>query len=130
MVGRTRIGTCSPLGKANRSAFRSGHSGGAVKTLILAGGSGGLGAVLARLALERGYKPVIGYRANNERAGKLAKELKVPIVAGDIAEESVRAGLIEAARDAGELYGLAVLSGDPARVPIEKASADDLLASM
>lgn len=101
-----------------------------MKTLILAGGSGGLGAALARLAVERGYKPVIGYRGNHERAGKLAAELAAPTVAGDIAEESVRDRLIEAARGAGELYGLAVLSGDPARVPIEKATADDLLASM
>jgi len=101
-----------------------------LKTLILAGGSGGLGAALARLAVERGYKPVIGYRGNHERAGKLAAELAAPTVAGDIAEESVRDRLIEAARGAGELYGLAVLSGDPARVPIEKATADDLLASM
>jgi NAD(P)-dependent dehydrogenase (short-subunit alcohol dehydrogenase family) len=101
-----------------------------VKTLILAGGSGGLGAVLARLAVERGYKPVIGYLRNHERAGKLADELKAPTVAGDISDEVVRSKLIQAARGAGELYGLAVLSGDPARVPIEKASADDLLASM
>jgi NAD(P)-dependent dehydrogenase (short-subunit alcohol dehydrogenase family) len=101
-----------------------------MKTLILAGGSGGLGSVLARQAVERGYQPVIGYLGNHERAGKLARELNAPIVAGDLAEESVRARLIEAARSAGELYGLAVLSGDPARVPIEKASADDLLASM
>lgn len=101
-----------------------------MKTLILAGGSGGLGAVLARLAVERGYKPVIGYLGNHERAGKLAEELKAPKVAGDIAEESVRLKLIEAARSVGDLYGLAVLSGEPARVPIEKASTDDLLASM
>jgi NAD(P)-dependent dehydrogenase (short-subunit alcohol dehydrogenase family) len=101
-----------------------------MKTLILAGGSGGLGSVLARLAVERGYRPVIGYRGNHERAGSLAKELNAPAVDGDIAEESVRGRLIQAARSMGDLYGLAVLSGDPARIPIEKASADDLLASM
>src|SRR4026208_139069 len=101
-----------------------------MKTLILAGGPGGLGAALARMAAERGYRPVIGYLGNHERAGKLADELKVPKVAGDIADESVRAKLIEAAHEAGGLYGLVVLSGDPARVPIEKASADDILASM
>src|SRR5436190_6798517 len=100
-----------------------------MKTLILAGGSGGLGAVLARLSVERGYQPVIGYLGNHERAGKLAEELKAPKVAGDIAEEAVRSKLIQAARSAGDLYGLVVLSGDPARVPIEKASVDDLLAS-
>jgi NAD(P)-dependent dehydrogenase (short-subunit alcohol dehydrogenase family) len=74
-----------------------------MKTVILAGGSGGLGAVVARLAVERGYKPVIGYRGNHERARKLAEELKAPTVAGDLAEDAVRARLIEAARSAGEL---------------------------
>jgi NAD(P)-dependent dehydrogenase (short-subunit alcohol dehydrogenase family) len=101
-----------------------------MRTLILAGGSGGLGAVVARMAAERGYRPIIGYRANHERAQKLGAELQAPIVPGDIADDDVRARLIETARGAGELYGLAVLSGDPARVPIEKASVDDLLASM
>ncbi|HEX4999449.1 MAG TPA: SDR family oxidoreductase, partial [Terriglobia bacterium] len=101
-----------------------------MKTLILAGGSGGLGAVVARMASARGYKPVIGYRANHERAHRLATELGVAVVPGDIADEGVRMRLIEAARQSGELYGLAVLTGDPARVPIEKASMDDLLNSM
>jgi pteridine reductase len=82
------------------------------------------------MAAERGYRPIIGYRANHERAQKLGAELQAPIVPGDIADDDVRARLIETARGAGELYGLAVLSGDPARVPIEKASVDDLLASM
>lgn len=100
-----------------------------MKTVILAGGSGGLGSAVARLAVERGFTPVIGYLHNHDRAAALAGELRAPLVAGDIAESSVRLRLIEAARGVGELYGLAVLSGDPARVPIEKASLEDLLAS-
>ena len=101
-----------------------------MKTIILAGGSGGLGSAVARLAAERGYKPVIGYLRNHDRAMVLAGELNAPVVAGDIADSAVRGRLIEAARAGGELYGLAVLAGDPARVPIEKASMDDLLVSM
>jgi NAD(P)-dependent dehydrogenase (short-subunit alcohol dehydrogenase family) len=100
-----------------------------MKTVILAGGSGGLGSAVARLAVQTGYKPIIGYLRNHDRARALAAELNVPIVAGDIAELSVREQLLQAARDAGELYGLVVLSGDPARVPIEKAKMEDLLAS-
>ena len=100
-----------------------------MRTLILAGGSGGLGSAVARLASERGFKPVIGYLRNKDRAEALAAELSAPTVAGDIAEPAVRERLIQAARNAGELYGLAVLSGDPARVPIEKATMEDLLAS-
>jgi len=100
-----------------------------MKTVILAGGSGGLGTALAERMAERGFKPVIGYLRNRERAEKLAERLNAPAVEGDIAEESVRLRLIDAARGAGELYGLVVLAGDPARVPIEKASLEDLMAS-
>jgi 3alpha(or 20beta)-hydroxysteroid dehydrogenase len=101
-----------------------------VKTIIFAGGSGGLGAAAVRLAAARGYKPVIGYLRQSDRAKALGEELRAPVVGGDIAEASVRSALIKAARNAGELYGLVVLSGDPARVPLETASMDDLLASM
>ena len=101
-----------------------------MKTVILAGGSGGLGSAVARLAAQQGYKPIIGYLHNHDRAERSLTELNAPAVAGDIAEPSVREQLIQAARGAGELYGLVVLSGDPARVPIEKASMEDLLASM
>jgi NAD(P)-dependent dehydrogenase (short-subunit alcohol dehydrogenase family) len=93
-----------------------------MKTVILAGGSGGLGSAVARLAAARGYKPVIGYLRNHDRAAALASELKIQAIGGDIAEAAVRDQLIGAARASGELYGLVVLSGDPARIPIETAS--------
>ena len=100
-----------------------------MKTVILAGGSGGLGAAAARLAAQRGFLPVIGYRRNRERAESLAREVSGQSIEGDILQPSGRSGLIDAARRAGELYGLAVFVGDPARVPIEQASIDDLTAS-
>jgi NAD(P)-dependent dehydrogenase (short-subunit alcohol dehydrogenase family) len=100
-----------------------------MKTIIFAGGSGGLGSSAARLAADRGYCPVIGYLHHHERANALAGELKAPVIGGDIADDDVRKRLIDAATAAGELYGLVVLSGDPARVPLEKASMEDLLAS-
>jgi NAD(P)-dependent dehydrogenase (short-subunit alcohol dehydrogenase family) len=100
-----------------------------MKTIIFAGGSGGLGATAARLAAERGYKPVIGFLRREDRASALAAELHAPIVGGDIADDGVRKRLIDSAKTAGDLYGLVVLSGDPARVPVEKASMEDILAS-
>jgi NAD(P)-dependent dehydrogenase (short-subunit alcohol dehydrogenase family) len=100
-----------------------------VKTIIFAGGSGGLGSAAARLAARNGYQPVIGFLRNRERATALGKELNAPVIEGDIAADEVRMRLIEAARAAGELYGLVVLSGDPARVALEKATIEDLLAS-
>jgi NAD(P)-dependent dehydrogenase (short-subunit alcohol dehydrogenase family) len=101
-----------------------------MKTVILAGGSGGLGSCLARSIAARGDKPVIGYLRNSTRANALAAELSCPAVAGDIAEAPVRQNLIEAAARQGDLYGLVVLAGTPARVPIEEATVEDLLASM
>ena len=38
--------------------------------------------------------------------------------------------MLDEARSAGDLYGLVPLVGHPARVPIETATEDDLLASM
>jgi NAD(P)-dependent dehydrogenase (short-subunit alcohol dehydrogenase family) len=100
------------------------------RSLIVAGGSGGLGAAVARLGAQRGYAPVVGYLRNRERAEALASELGADAVGGDIGEPETRARLIEAARSAGMLYGLAVLTGDPARVPIETATLDQILDSM
>jgi len=106
------------------------------RSIILAGGSGGLGAVLAESLAERGAIPVIGCRNNRERADALANTLsqrfgiRVPVVAGDILDGTVRERLIDAAKEAGSLYGLVPLLGSPARVPIEIATEDDLIDSM
>jgi NAD(P)-dependent dehydrogenase (short-subunit alcohol dehydrogenase family) len=106
------------------------------KSIILAGGSGGLGAWLAENLAERGAIPIIGYRSDRERAESLAKKLsqrysvQVPLVEGDVLDPAVRQQLIESAKRAGSLYGLVPLLGSPARIPIEKATEQDLLESM
>jgi 3-oxoacyl-[acyl-carrier protein] reductase len=106
------------------------------KTIILAGGSGGLGAAIAESLAERGAIPVLGYFRNFERAESLARRLsekhgvRVPAVGGDILDVSVRQRLIDEAQGAGGLYGLVPLVGNPARVPIETATEQDLAESM
>ena len=106
------------------------------KSVILAGGSGGLGAAVAFAVAERGGIPVIGCLRNRERAEQLAKDLKTrtgvesPVVAGNVLQEETRKKLIDVAKSAGELYGLVPLLGNPARVPIESATEEDLLDSM
>ena len=106
------------------------------KSIILAGGSGGLGAAVAQALCERGAIPVIGCLRNRERADALAERLSkaygvtAPVVAGDILDASVRQRLIDEAQRAGELYGLVPLVGNPARVPIETATEQDLIDSM
>jgi NAD(P)-dependent dehydrogenase (short-subunit alcohol dehydrogenase family) len=106
------------------------------KSIILAGGSGGLGAFLAEELAARGAVPVIGCRTNQERAEALAGRLsekygvRIPVVVGDVLDSAVRAALMDAAQDAGELYGLVPLLGNPARIPIEQATEHDLIESM
>ncbi len=100
------------------------------KSIILAGGSGGLGSTLAEIIAGQGGVPVIGCLSHRERAEKLGERLKAPVVAGDILDASIRKRLVEEAVKAGELYGLVSLVGHPARVPIENATEQDLLHSM
>jgi 3-oxoacyl-[acyl-carrier protein] reductase len=106
------------------------------KSVILAGGSGGLGAAVEAAVAQRGGIPVIGCLHNRERADQLAKDLKsrtgveAPVVAGDVLRDDTRRRLIDTAKSAGQLYGLVPLLGNPARTPIENATEQDLLDSM
>lgn len=105
------------------------------KSIILAGGSGGLGSAVAEALAARGAIPVVGCRSNTDRALHLADQLQekygilAPVVAGDILDAGVRQELIDTAKRAGSLYGMVPLVGQPARVPIETADLDAILAS-
>jgi 3-oxoacyl-[acyl-carrier protein] reductase len=106
------------------------------KSIILAGGSGGLGAEVAESLCRQGALPVIGYLRNSERAESLARKLsanygmRVPAVGGDILDVTVRQRLLYEAQQGGDMYGLVPLAGNPARVPIETATENDLMESM
>jgi len=106
------------------------------KSIVLAGGSGGLGAAVADDLAARGAIPIIGCRSNRNRAEALADSLfdnygiRPPIVVGNILEKSVRTELIDAAQRAGTLYGLVPLVGQPARISIETATDQDLIDSV
>jgi NAD(P)-dependent dehydrogenase (short-subunit alcohol dehydrogenase family) len=77
---------------------------------VIAGGSGGLGSAAVRM-LANEWRVVFSYLSNAERAQSLAP-MGRPVQA-DLAEADDRRKLLDAAP---ELYGLAVFSGDPARV--------------
>ncbi len=105
------------------------------RTIILAGGSGGLGAVLADFLAGRGARPILGCFRNVDRARAIAGDIErrhgvsVPVVAGDVFEKGTRVRLMDEASALGPLYGLVPLVGAPARVPIEEATEEDLLAA-
>lgn len=82
-----------------------------MSAIVLAGGSGGLGAATAELLAAEGFRLVVSYRSNGQRAERLAGIAKV--VQADITNAEDRTRLLDAAPD---IYGLVVFTGDPARV--------------
>jgi NAD(P)-dependent dehydrogenase (short-subunit alcohol dehydrogenase family) len=78
--------------------------------IVLAGGTGGLGAATAELLAQEGARLTLSYRANVERAERL-RSLGA-IVQADLTVAADRARLLDAAP---ELYGLVVFAGTPAR---------------
>jgi len=105
------------------------------RVVILAGGSGGIGAVVARRLHAEGAPLVLGYRRSHERAAALAQELRaagdapVALVPGDLADPKVRLRLIAEARALGAPYGLVVLAGDPARPRQGEATPEEMEAA-
>ena len=90
------------------------------RQIILAGGSGGLGSETARSLSEEGADLVVSYARDAVRARDLRDIAR--IVQADITRQEEREQLLDAA---GDLYGLVVFTGDPARVgrPEELESA-------
>jgi NAD(P)-dependent dehydrogenase (short-subunit alcohol dehydrogenase family) len=107
------------------------------KTVIVAGGCGGLGAAAVALLAREGADLVVGYPANRERAEALRHAIEstygcgISLVAGDIASAEVREAYLAAAQkiDA-PLAGVAIFPGDPARVPFENLNSETLLATL
>jgi NAD(P)-dependent dehydrogenase (short-subunit alcohol dehydrogenase family) len=80
------------------------------KPIVLAGGAGGIGSAVAEALSGEGAKLVISYRSNRERAEKWSD--RATVIAADLAAPQDRERLLDAAP---ELYGVVILSGDPAR---------------
>lgn len=106
------------------------------RSVILAGGSGGLGSAVAALLARDGASLVIGYRGNTDRAAQLKSHLgkygrAIELVSGDIADTETRNRLLEAAQRTGDaIYGMVCLVGDPARVRFDDAGLEELDRSM
>src|ERR1700679_2059775 len=107
------------------------------KTVVVAGGSGGLGASTVALLAREGTHLIVGYRANRERAEALRAAIEssygstVSLVAGDIASAAVREAFLTAAQKfSAPLAGVAIFPGDPARVAFEDLNRETLLASV
>lgn len=80
------------------------------KRIVLAGGTGGLGAEAARALAAEGARVIATYAHNAQRARELA--VTADVMQADITKPADRRQLLDAA---GDLYGLVVFTGDPAR---------------
>jgi 3-oxoacyl-[acyl-carrier protein] reductase len=106
-------------------------------SVVVAGGTGGLGAATVVLLALEGAHPIVGYRENRERAGMLSAAIekrfgrKVLLVEGDISEARTREKFLELASNSGApLAGAAIFPGHPARVAWQDLDRESLLASM
>jgi NAD(P)-dependent dehydrogenase (short-subunit alcohol dehydrogenase family) len=107
------------------------------KSVIVAGGTGGLGGATVALLSREGAHLIVGYQKDAERAGKLCAAIekqsgaKLVLVAGDLAEKKVRRKYLDAAEKLGApLAGVAIFPGTPARVALQDLDRDSLLASL
>jgi NAD(P)-dependent dehydrogenase (short-subunit alcohol dehydrogenase family) len=107
------------------------------QAVIVAGGTGGLGAASVALLAREGAHLVVGFRVNRGRALKLSDAMekkfgkKLRLVEGDLCEAGVRHEYLKAAEATGApLAGAAIFSGDPARVPFESLDHKALVGSL
>ncbi len=110
------------------------------KTVVVAGGTGGLGAATVALLAREGARVVVGYRANRERAQALQRAIeqqvgqRIALVAGDINAASTRRAYLDAAAElAGKdsaLAGAAIFPGDPARARLTELDRETMEASL
>ncbi len=89
------------------------------RTILLAGGSGGLGSASAESLAKEGARVIVSYKADRERAAKLGVET----MQADITIAADRSRLLDAAAG---LYGLVVFTGIPSRSTGEQAMRTSL----
>jgi NAD(P)-dependent dehydrogenase (short-subunit alcohol dehydrogenase family) len=113
--------------------FDFNEAGLAGRVVLVAGGTGGLGAATVAVLARDGATVVAGYRSDRGRAEALKQAVRadfgreIHLIEGDISDPTTRARYIEAADSVGEgLYAMLCFTGDPARVKFDEATDEDL----
>src|SRR5512134_3791439 len=106
------------------------------RVVLVPGGAGGLGAAIVALLVQDGAVPVVGYRSNKGHALAFQQKVQdlygglVHLVEGDLADPEARKRYLDAALAVkGELYGVVLLTGEPARVKAGELDGRALHAS-
>jgi len=107
------------------------------KSVIVAGGTGGLGAATVALLSREGAHLIVGYQKDADRAAKLSAAIekrfgaKLVLVPGDLAEKRVRRKYLGAVASLGApLAGAGIFPGLPARVALQDLDRESLLSSL
>jgi 3-oxoacyl-[acyl-carrier protein] reductase len=96
------------------------------RTVLVAGGSGGLGAAICARLMRDGAGIILGYASDGQRAEATAVALRARyggearVAEADICTDAGRERLVSAAEAAPDFYGVVVCVGDPARVRPEE----------
>ncbi|HKN60518.1 MAG TPA: SDR family oxidoreductase [Candidatus Acidoferrales bacterium] len=107
------------------------------RTVVVAGGTGGLGSATVALLAGEGVNLVVGYHRDQGRAQRLSDAIerefgrKLTLVEGDLCDATVRRSYLEAADRLGKpLSGAAIFSGDPARVAFQDLDRESVVTSL
>lgn len=107
------------------------------RTIVVAGGTGGLGAAMVILLASEGAHLIVGYRRNRDRAERLRDAIEreagttLELVEGDLCDATVRRQYLEkAAKRGAPVAGAAICTGDAARVGFSQISREALVASL
>jgi 3-oxoacyl-[acyl-carrier protein] reductase len=118
---------------ADGFGFDFNDAGLAGRVVLVAGGTGGLGAATVQLLARDGATVVAGYRSDRDRAEALKRavgasfEREIHLVEGDISNPAMRSRYVDVADSIGDgLYGLVCFTGDPARVKFDEATDEGL----
>ncbi len=107
------------------------------RVIVVAGGTGGLGAATAALLITDGAYPILGYRDNKGRAELVRQRLQdtyagpVGLIQGDIRDADGRRRYSEdVLKSRDRIDGLVVFAGDPARARTEELESEAFQAAL
>ena len=107
------------------------------RAVVVAGGTGGLGAATVALLAREGAELVVGYRSNRAKAQAVRQAIQeqfgreVTLVEGDLAEAGTPRSYLDAAKRKGvPLAGAAIFPGDAARATFEALGPEAMRASL
>src|SRR5882757_5021420 len=84
-----------------------------LKSVLVSGGSGGIGGALCDLLAKAGYRPIVGFAKSRAAAEAVAATCSGAVLALDLTDtNSVNAAVAELERSTPELAGV-VLAGSP-----------------